>query len=163
MTGEFKIDKPGVYKTRNDRRVYVWPLLFSREWWNGEDGNSGAAAASELYRTDGRLLETHETAFDLVAYAGPLPAEILQRMAEALEAAEYQLEQTAPATFGEVLKAMAEAQPKPTYEQREKHACDVCGNVPDEEGFIQHGRGCHVVNEDGGGITLVDFDEGPKQ
>ena len=142
MTTKFKIDRPGVYKTRNDRRVYVWPLMFSREWWSGEDGNSGAAAACDLYRADGRLLETHETAFDLVAYVGPLPAEILQRMREAL--------------------AMAEEQSKLTYEQREKQACNVCGNVPDEYGFIEHGRGCYVVNEDGGGITLVDFDEEPK-
>jgi hypothetical protein len=112
MTTEFRIDKPGVYKTRNGRRVYVWPLLFSREWWNGEDGNSGAAAACELYRTDGRLLQSHETAFDLVAYISPLPAEILQRMVEALEAAEYQPQQTTPMTFGEALKAMAE-EPQP--------------------------------------------------
>ena len=112
MKTEFRIDKPGVYKTRNGRRVYVWPLLFSREWWNGEDGNSGAAAACELYRTDGRLLQSHETAFDLVAYISPLPADILQRMAEALEAAEYCPQQTTPATFGEALKAMAE-EPKP--------------------------------------------------
>jgi hypothetical protein len=108
MTTEFKIDRPGVYKTRNGRRVYVWPLMFSREWWSGEDGNSGAAAACELYRTDGRLLQSHETAFDLVAYIGSLPAEILQRMAEALEAAEYCPQQVAPATFGEALKAMVQ-------------------------------------------------------
>ena len=108
MTTEFRIDRPGVYKTRNGRRVYVWPLLFSREWWSGEDGNSGAAASSELYRADGRLLETHETAFDIVAYVGPLPADVLQRMVEALESAEYQPQQTAPATFGEVLQAMTE-------------------------------------------------------
>ena len=51
----------------------------------------------------------------------------------------------------------------PTQEQREKHACEVCGNVPDEDGFIEHGRGCYVVNEDGGGITLVEFGEELKQ
>jgi hypothetical protein len=112
MTTEFRIDKPGVYKTRNGRRVYVWPLMFSRDWWNGEDGNSGAAASSELYRTDGRWLETHETAFDLVAYVGPLPADILQRMAEALEAAEYQPHQTTPATFSDAIKALTQEQPQ---------------------------------------------------
>ena len=110
MTTEFKIDKPGVYKTRNGRRVYVWPLMFSREWWNGEDDNSGAAAACDLYRTDGRLLDTHETAFDLVAYAGPLPAEILQRMADALAAAECCPQQTTPATFAEAIKALTPEQ-----------------------------------------------------
>jgi hypothetical protein len=53
-----------------------------------------------------------QTSGDIVAYVGPLPAEILQRMAEALAAAEYQPQQTAPATFGEALKAMAEEQPQ---------------------------------------------------
>jgi len=112
MTGEFRIDRPGVYKMRNGRRVYVWPLLLTRDWWSGEDGNSGAAAASELYRANGRLLPKRDSEYDIVEYVGPLPADILQRMAEALEAAEYQPHQAAPATFGEVLKAMAEECPK---------------------------------------------------
>lgn len=141
MTTEFRIDKPGVYKTRNDRRVYVWPLLLTREWWSGEDGNSSACAASELYRSNGRLLPKRDSEYDIVEYISPLPSDILQRMAEAL--------------------ALAEESPRKP-DQREKHACNVCGNVPDEDGIIEHGRGCYVVNEDGGGITLVDFDEEPK-
>ncbi len=32
-------------------------------------------------------------------------------------------------------------------------SCDVCGNMPDEDGVIEHGRGCYVVNEDGGGSS----------
>jgi hypothetical protein len=107
MTTEFRIDKPGVYKMRNGRRVYVWPLLLTRDWWSGEDGNSGAAAASELYRANGRLLPKRDSEYDIVAYVSPLPAEILQCMADALDATEYQPQQTAPATFGEALKAMA--------------------------------------------------------
>jgi hypothetical protein len=35
-------------------------------------------------------------------------------------------------------------------------ACKVCGNEPDEDGVIEHGRGCYVVNEDGGGCTCLD-------
>jgi hypothetical protein len=112
MTTKFKIDRPGVYKTRNGRHVYVWPLMFSREWWSGEDGNSGAAAACDLYRTDGRLLQSHETAFDIVAYAGPLPAHVLQRMAEALEAAEYCPQNNTPTTFAEAIKALTQEQPQ---------------------------------------------------
>jgi hypothetical protein len=46
-----------------------------------------------------------------------------------------------------------------TYEQRERYACKVCGNVPDEYGTIEHGRGCYVVSEDGGGESSVEFDE----
>jgi len=141
MTSEFRIDRPGVYRRRDGTEVCLWPRLCTSEWWNGEDANE--PAAGDTYRTDGRLIHSHKTHLDIVAYVSPLPADILQRMREAL--------------------AMAEEQSKLTYEQRGKYACDVCGNVPDGEGFIQHGRGCYVVNEDGGGITLVDFDEEAKQ
>jgi hypothetical protein len=112
MTTEFRVDRPGVYKTRNGRRVYVWPLLLTRDWWSAEDGNSSACAAGELYRTNGRLLSNRESEYDIMEYIGPLPADVLQRMAEALEAAEYCPQQTTPATFGEVLQAMTE-EPQP--------------------------------------------------
>ena len=62
--------------------------------------------------SDGRLSHTYEDDYDIVAYVDPLPAEILQRMAEALAAAEYQPEQATPATFGEALKALAEEPPQ---------------------------------------------------
>jgi hypothetical protein len=112
MSNEFRIDKPGVYRMRNGRRIYVWPLLLTRDWWSGEDGNSGAAAASELYRANGRLLPKRDSEYDIVEYVSPLPAHVLQRMAEALAAAEYQPHQTTPATFGEALKAMTQEQPQ---------------------------------------------------
>lgn len=34
--------------------------------------------------------------------------------------------------------------------------CDVCGNTPDEDGVIEHGRGCHTQSADGGGIERVE-------
>ena len=34
--------------------------------------------------------------------------------------------------------------------------CKVCGNTPDEYGTIEHGRGCRVVDEDGGGSEVAD-------
>jgi hypothetical protein len=34
--------------------------------------------------------------------------------------------------------------------------CDVCGNQPDEEGMLRHGRGCYVVESDGGGSTYCE-------
>ena len=40
----------------------------------------------------------------------------------------------------------------------EVYKCEVCGNMADEEGIIEHGRGCWVVNEDGGGYSLVGED-----
>ena len=46
-----------------------------------------------------------------------------------------------------------------TFEQRSVYACEVCGNIPDEYGVLEHGRGCYVVDADGGGDTFVDFDE----
>lgn len=36
------------------------------------------------------------------------------------------------------------------------YACEVCGNTPDDEGVIEHGRGCFVVSENGGGVTMPD-------
>jgi hypothetical protein len=112
MSSDFRIDKPGVYRMRNGRRIYVWPLLLTRDWWSGEDGNSGAAAASELYRANGRLLPKRDSEYDIVEYAGPLPAEILQRMADALDAAEYCPQNNTPATFGEAIKALTQEQPQ---------------------------------------------------
>lgn len=34
--------------------------------------------------------------------------------------------------------------------------CDVCGNTPNESGTIDHGRGCYVASEDGGGSEVAD-------
>jgi hypothetical protein len=33
--------------------------------------------------------------------------------------------------------------------------CKVCGNTPDDTGTIEHGRGCYVVSEDGGGQSCA--------
>lgn len=41
-------------------------------------------------------------------------------------------------------------------EYREAHACKVCQAMPDEEGIIEHGRGCYTVSEDGGGESSVE-------
>lgn len=39
---------------------------------------------------------------------------------------------------------------------RRIYECEVCGNWPDEDGVIDHGRGCYTQNEDGGGSSMVD-------
>jgi hypothetical protein len=39
----------------------------------------------------------------------------------------------------------------------EDFACSVCGNIPDADGIIEHGRGCYVVSEDGGGYSYVEL------
>ena len=42
---------------------------------------------------------------------------------------------------------------------REKYACKVCGNVPDEDGTLEHGKGCYTQDVDGGGVSFVEFEE----
>jgi hypothetical protein len=44
-----------------------------------------------------------------------------------------------------------------SYESRAMFACDVCGNVPNGEGVLEHGRGCFVASADGGGDSFVDW------
>lgn len=41
------------------------------------------------------------------------------------------------------------------FEPPEHYQCDVCGNTPDENGELQHGKGCYVLDEDGGGSEWV--------
>ena len=111
MTTEFKIDRPGVYRDRSGRHVNLWPTFSDghKQWMEIGTFNAGTA-----YFTNGQFWSTqgHFAAWDIVAYVSPLPADILQRMVEALAAAEYQPQQAAPATFGEALQAMAEECPK---------------------------------------------------
>jgi hypothetical protein len=40
-----------------------------------------------------------------------------------------------------------------------RYECDVCGNSPDEEGLLEHGRGCYVVDSDGGGLEFISEDQ----
>jgi uncharacterized protein (TIGR02996 family) len=39
---------------------------------------------------------------------------------------------------------------------RERWECKVCGATPDEAGEVEHGRGCYVIDSDGGGTESVD-------
>lgn len=58
------------------------------------------------------------------------------------------------------LNAVAEIKSEfDSYEKRKDFACKVCGNVPDEDGTLRHGRGCFRVSEDGGGEEYVDMGE----
>ena len=38
---------------------------------------------------------------------------------------------------------------------RQKLECDVCGNWPNEDGEIEHGKGCYTQSADGGGSSFV--------
>ena len=46
--------------------------------------------------------------------------------------------------------------PYATYEQRKRWECKCCGNIPNEDGEIEHGRGCYTQSEDGGGSSCID-------
>lgn len=50
-----------------------------------------------------------------------------------------------------------------TYEQRANYCCKVCENVPDEDGCIEHGKGCYTQSEDGGGSSYVDLPTAPVE
>ena len=106
MTTEFRIDRPGVYRRRDGEHVCLLPTFSTSVWrWM-----QVAEEHIELYRDDGCYWLGGETEYDIVAYVGPLPAEILQRMADALAAAEYQPQTATPATFGEALNTHREDQ-----------------------------------------------------
>ena len=97
MTTEFRIDRPGVYRTRNGRTVPVWPAMRADEVYALDHG------INEVYLTDGAYFPDRASEYDIVEYVGPLPADILQRMTDALAAAEYQPQAATPATFREAL------------------------------------------------------------
>lgn len=40
---------------------------------------------------------------------------------------------------------------------REQFVCKVCGNIPDEAGELNHGRGCYTQSPDGGGSEFIEF------
>jgi hypothetical protein len=142
MTTEFKIDRPGVYRRRDGKLAYLWPTfsLSQLRWF---------ALFAELpasYKSNGAFwISGEEASFDIVAYVGPLPVDVLQRVREALALAEGDEPQS------------------PTVEQRLRHKCRVCGEWPNERGVLHHGRGCYVTHKGGGGCTYVDFEQEPKQ
>ena len=109
MSMEFRIDKPGVYRRRDGVEVCLWPSGSNAPWlWVQIAGSESSGA----YQVDGRFWWEGESSVDIVDYIGPLPADILQRMAEALDAAEYQPQQAALATFGEAISALTQEQPQ---------------------------------------------------
>lgn len=40
-----------------------------------------------------------------------------------------------------------------SFQYRSLFACKVCGNIPDETGEVDHGRGCYTQSSDGGGSS----------
>lgn len=49
------------------------------------------------------------------------------------------------------------------YKTRSFWECKVCGNVPDEDGTINHGRGCYTQSEDGGGTSHEPLSVGERE
>lgn len=54
---------------------------------------------------------------------------------------------------------VANSAPERSYEYRSQYACKVCGNVPDNDGRLEHGKGCYTQSEDGGRESYVEFDD----
>jgi hypothetical protein len=101
MTTEFRIDRPGVYRTRNGEHVCLWPTFSTGVWrWMRVAGSHISS-----YRNDGHYWFADKTSpYDIVAYIGPLPADILQRMRQMLALAEEHPQPTTPATFREAMQ-----------------------------------------------------------
>ena len=96
MTTEFRIDRPGVYRRRDGENICVWPA-FSKKWVRVAAVSTGKNADGwswypMAYEDDGCYLGSGSISeYDIVAYVGPLPADILQRIEEALALAEQQI------------------------------------------------------------------------
>jgi len=54
----------------------------------------------------------------------------------------------------EALEQPEPVQQEPVPEQR-NYSCKVCGNKPDYEGVLEHGRGCYVMQSEGGGSEYI--------
>jgi hypothetical protein len=129
-----------VYRDRYGRLVLLWCNPSNTYQWISIGSPCGFT-----YSDDGRRNYGMRSSGDIVAYVGPLPVDVLQRMREALALAEGDEPQS------------------PTVDQRLRHKCSVCGEWPNERGVLHHGRGCYVPNKGGGGCTYVDFEKEPKQ
>ena len=82
MNSEFRIDRPGVYSDRYGRQVSLW----CNPGRANLPGNwiSIGPRCGVTYQSSGRIHDGMQTSGDIVFYISPLPADILQRMAEAL-------------------------------------------------------------------------------
>jgi hypothetical protein len=58
--------------------------------------------------------------------------------------------------FAKLVREDALAQPEQaSIKEQPDFSCDSCGNIPDEEGWLAHGRGCYTQSEDGGGYEYI--------
>jgi hypothetical protein len=46
--------------------------------------------------------------------------------------------------------------PLPYEDRRYRFACKICGNVPSEDGNLEHAKGCYSQSENGGGTEFID-------
>ena len=88
MTTEFKIDRPGVYRRRDGDEVCLWPTFADPMSYLKWIEIGVGVYIPHLHASSGRQSWKEELPLDIVAYVGPLPAEILQRMREQLALAE---------------------------------------------------------------------------
>jgi hypothetical protein len=74
---------------------------------------------------------------------------------EALKQALGYVERNCPAlVFGEIKEALAQPVQEPVRVGRD-FSCKVCGNKPDGEGILEHGKGCYALDKNGGGSEFI--------
>jgi hypothetical protein len=84
MSSEFRIDRPGTYRRRDGSEVCLWPTFADPISYLKWIEIGVGVYVPYLHASSGRQSWKEELPLDIVAYVGPLPAEILHRMAEAV-------------------------------------------------------------------------------
>lgn len=97
-------------------------------------------------RAISRLVELHDDARGLrsLLQEGRVPAELAERLQQTKE-------KRGELLLTEVLRLTIDW----LFLESNNEPCKVCGNTPDDIGMIEHGRGCYVVSEDGGGQSFA--------
>lgn len=65
------------------------------------------------------------------------------------------MEETGQWERAEFIRVQIELANRPKI-NRQRFECKICSNVPDEEGLLEHGRGCYTQSEDGGGSEFIE-------
>ena len=58
------------------------------------------------------------------------------------------------AAIAAIKEALAQPEQEPVRVGRD-FSCKVCGNKPDGEGILEHGKGCYALDKNGGGSEFI--------
>ena len=90
----------------------------------------------------------------------------IEAMKQALEALKWASDQTEPETndhcmcpickaIDGLIQAIVEAEKQSATHEERDFSCNVCGNKPDADGLLEHGKGCYTQDENGGGVEFI--------